>query len=160
MAWVGEGGHRLVDAVAAGYFLQTADGLEESAGPGHSPGPATVRPGAADSLLPAREAGEAEVRGRHQGEVRQQERLKQPLRQPRGDPVNTFHLPVGGEAGEEEREEHFSQHGERNSNKLEQRAARPPFPPHGQVLQSPTLRLSPVKLLEPPDEQEFFSYCL
>ena len=143
MDWVGEGGHRLVDVVAAGYLLQAADGLEESAGPGHSPCPATLLPGAADSLLSSREAGAAEVSGRHQGEVRHQERLKQPLRQSWGDPANTFHLPVGGE---KEREEDFSQHGERNSNKLEQRAARPPFQPHGQVLQSPTLRVSPVKL--------------
>ena len=80
--WVGEGGHRLGDVVVAGYCLQTADRLEESAGSCLAPGSVTLSQGQADSLLSSRETGQAEVSWSHQGEVRHLQRLKQPLWQP------------------------------------------------------------------------------
>ena len=121
VGWVVEGCHRLGDVVAAGYSLQTADGLEESAGPRHSPRPPTVRPGAAHSLLPPRETGAAQVRGRHQGEVRHLQRLEQPPRQSGGEPAHTSLAETAETA--EDREEHFSLN--KSSIKLKQRA-RPP----------------------------------
>ena len=82
VGWVGEGGHRLGDVVVAGYCLQTADRLEESAGSRHPPGSTALSPGQTDSLLSSRETGQAEVSWSHQGEVRHLQRLKQPLWQP------------------------------------------------------------------------------